>query len=48
MPHDVVHVHGLRHTGILIKLPRKGPEVGVINQPFPVTFEVQVVNLVEP
>ena len=47
VPHDVIEVYGLRHSGPLIQFPRIGPEVRIVDNPFPVALEMQVIDEIE-
>jgi hypothetical protein len=44
----MVKIHSLRDALHLIEITRIGPEVRIIDDPFAVTFEMQMINWVKP
>ena len=46
--HDMLHSDGLCDAGHLVQFPRIGPQVGVIDQPLAIAFEMQVIDRIEP
>lgn len=48
VPHDVVEIDGLRNSGILKQLTRVRPQVRIVDNPAAITFEMQMIDRVEP
>lgn len=46
--HDVLHANRFSNTVPLVQLPCVGPEVGVVDQPFAIAFEMQMIDGIKP
>ena len=44
---DMLHVHSLGNTGKLEDFAREAPEIGIVDDPMPVAFEVAVIDFIE-
>ena len=48
MAHDMHHADGFGNAGPLVQLAAVSPDVGVVDQPFAIAFEMQVIDGIKP